>query len=390
MELDRLRTLHGFRRPRGTTLAGIRETIARAFGIAGVTLNGERPWDIRVHDERFYARVLSDLSLGLGETYTAGWWDAPDLPAFFERIYRADLQQMRTNWAVFYYHLRARILNLQKPSRAFEVGVVHYDKGNDLYRAMLGPQLVYSSGYYRLGDETLAEAEEAKLELIGRKLGLRAGQRILDIGCGWGSFARYAARRYGVEVHGVTVSQEQAALARERCAGLPITIEVRDYRALEGRYDHVVSIGMIGHVGQSNYRRLMEIVERCLEPSGLFLVHTMGANRSAVAAERWIDRYIFPNGMAPSIKQLGECIEGLFVMEDWHNFSTDYGVTLQAWARNFETNWPRLSSRYDERFRRMWRYYLHCFSAAFMARTLQTWDIVLSKTGERGKYIAAR
>ena len=367
----------------------VTKLVTEVLAEAEVGFDGQHPWDIQVHDERFFPRVFRQLSLGLGESYMEGWWDTERLDLLLERLYRHDLQSRRRTWVKRLHYLRARLLNMQRPRRAFQVGERHYDVGNDLYEAMLGPRMIYSSCYWK-GACSLDQAEEAKLDLICRKLELGSGMKVLDIGCGWGGFARYAVEKYDVEVLGITVSREQVALARELCRGLPIQIELRDYRELEGTYDRIASIGMIGHVGRKNYRSLMEVAHRCLVDDGLFFIHTMGANRSTTAAEPWIDKYIFPNGMAPSIAQLGASMEELFVMEDWHNISTDYHRTSMAWLANFEDAWPKLSADYDETFHRMWRYYLCCFSSAFRARRLETWDIVLSKQGGRGKYLAPR
>jgi len=368
----------------------MKKTVEEAFGSADIRINGDRPWDIVVHDEDFYRRVFSEVSIGLGESYMDGWWDCERIDLMFERLYRADLQTRKVTWAKRLHYLQSKLYNMQRKSRAFQVGEVHYDAGNDMYQAMLGKRMVYCSGYYGRGATSLEAAEEDKLELICQKLGLQAGQKVLDIGCGWGSFAKFAAEKYGAEIVGVTVSKEQIALAEQLCAGLPIEFRLQDYRAIEGSYDHMVSIGMMGHVGYRNYRTFMEVAHRALKDDGLLLVHTMGANRSTTAADPWIDRYIFPNGMAPSIQQLGASIEGLFVMEDWHNFSTDYHLTALEWAANLEEHWDEIKSAYDERFFRMWKYYLMIFAAAFAARTLETWDVVFSKQGGRPKYESVR
>ncbi|MCG8461281.1 MAG: cyclopropane fatty acyl phospholipid synthase, partial [Holophagales bacterium] len=349
------------------------------------------PWDVEVRDDRFYPEVFGRVSLGLGDAYMDGYWECERLEDFFDRVYRVDLHSSRLTWKTRLYFLRSRLFNLQAVSRAFQVGERHYDLGNDLYTAMLGPQMVYSGCYFADEGDDLASAEEKKLDLICRKLELDRGHTVLDIGCGWGSFGRFAAERYGARVVGVTVSREQAKLGAERCAGLDVEFQVRDYRSITGTYDRVVSIGMLGHVGHRNYRTFMEVAHRSLDDDGLFLLHTMGANRSTTAADPWIDRYIFPNGMAPSIAQVGSAIERLFVMEDWHNFSTDYCRTCMAWSENFDRAWPELrGSNYDERFYRMWHYYLCCFAGAFKARTLETWDVVLSKQGGRPKYGSIR
>ena len=368
---------------------GVRRFVEEVFAEADVRMDGARPWDILVRDERFHPRVFHQLSLGFGESYVDGWWDCERLDLLMEHIYRRDLQTRAVRWSRRLHYLRGRLLNMQRPGRAWQVADRHYDLGNDLYRAMLGPRMIYSSCYWQ-DAQSLEQAEEAKLDLICRKLQLKAGMRVLDIGCGWGGFARWAVDKYDVEVVGITISREQAELARELCRDRPIEIRLEDYRDLRGRFDRITSIGMIGHVGHRNYRKLMQVVASCLAPDGLFFIHTMGANRSTTAAEPWIDKYIFPNGMAPSIAQLGAAFEHLFAMEDWQNISTDYHRTGMAWLERFERAWPTLARRYDEPFHRMWRYYLCCFSAAFAARTLQTWDVVLSKPGGRGRYAASR
>ncbi len=372
-------------------MKNLKKAVSEVFSMAGIDVNGDRDWDLIVKDERFFKTVFKGMSMALGESYMDGLWDTKRLDLFFEKLYRADMEFSRLSWKTRYYYLKAKFFNMQKMTRAFEIGEKHYDIGNDLYRVMLGPRMVYSSLYYEQEDYTVEQAENAKLELICKKLGLKAGMKILDIGCGWGALGKYAAEKYGVETVGITVSKEQAELARKICEGLPVKILLQDYRKIqEKNFDHVVSIGMIGHVGQKNYRKLMETAYNCLKDSGLFLIHTMGANRSSTAAEPWIDRYIFPHGMAPSIKQIGESIENLFVMEDWHNFSVDYYKTAMDWFENFNNNWFKLKSKYSDRFYRMWKYYLLGMGAAFSARTLQTWDIVLSRQGGRGKYFSIR
>jgi cyclopropane-fatty-acyl-phospholipid synthase len=281
------------------------------------------------------------------------------------------------------------LTNLQSRSRAFIVGEQHYDLGNLLYQCMLDPRMTYTCGYWaKAGD--LEQAQTDKLDLSCRKLGLQPGQRVLDIGCGWGSFAEFAARQYGVRVVGITISREQAELARQRCRGLPVDIRLQDYRELDEPFERIVSLGMFEHVGWRNYVTYMGVVQRCLADGGLFLLHSIGSNRSLAHADPWIDRYIFPNGGLPSIAQIGRAIEKDFVMEDWHNFGADYDRTLMAWHANFERHWPQLAGHYDQRFRRMWRYYLLSCAGAFRARDIQLWQIVLSKGGVPGGYFSVR
>lgn len=359
------------------------------LGQAGIEINGGNPWDIQVHDERLYGRVFRKGSLGLGEAYMDGWWDAKALDEFFTRVLAAKLDHAVTPVQQAFQGLQAAVYNFQSKARAFQVGEEHYDLGNDLYERMLDKRMMYTCAYWKDADN-LDDAQEAKLDLVCRKLGLKQGDRVLDIGCGWGSFAKYAAEKYGVDVVGITVSVEQAALARERCKGLPIEIRVHDYREIEGTFDHVVSIEMFEAVGYKNFRTYMEVVRRCLKEDGLFLLQTIGGNRSVRVTDAWIDKYIFPNGMLPSITQIGKSIEGLFVTEDLHNFGFDYDRTLMEWNNRFQKAWPDLKEKYGERFRRMWEYYLLCCAGSFRSRKNQDWQIVLSPNGVPGGYTAVR
>ena len=371
-------------------MADARTVIEGLLAHADVRINGNRPGDITVHDDRVYARILRDGSLGLGESYMDGWWDSAAVDETIAKILHAELQkEVQFNWATIWPVVKAFLFNRQSSSRAKIVGEQHYDIGNDLYAAMLDKRMVYTCGYWKDADN-LDAAQEAKLDLICRKVGLKEGDHILDIGCGWGSFLKYAAQMYGVSGVGITVSQEQAKLARENCKGLPIEIRVQDYRDVSEQFDHLISIGMFEHVGYKNYRTYFEMANRCLKDDGLFLLHTIGSNTSVLDADPWIDKYIFPNGMLPSVAQVGKAIEKLFVMEDWHNFGTDYDKTLMAWHENFERAWPLLKEKYGERFYRMWRYYLLICAGTFRARQSELWQLVLSKKGVPGGYVSVR
>jgi cyclopropane-fatty-acyl-phospholipid synthase len=360
------------------------------FSRAGIEVGGSDPWDIIVHNEDFYNRVLSRGSLSLGESYMDGWWDCEQLDEFFYHVLQTDIEsQVKQNWRLLVNVLWVRLFNMQSKKRAFEIGERHYDIGNDLFVKILDKWMTYSCGYWQKAD-SLDEAQEQKLELICRKIGLQPGMKILDVGCGWGSFARYAAEKYQVEVVGVTVSGEQVELARILCKDLPVEIRLQDYRDINEKFDRIVSVGMIEHVGYKNYRTFIELTYRCLKNEGLFLLQTIGGNQSRTSVDPWINKYIFPNGMLPSINQLGKAIEGLFVMEDWHSFGTDYDKTLMAWYRNFEKSWGELKANYDERFHRMWRYYILSCAGSFRARKNQLWQIVLSKNGIPGGYNSVR
>jgi len=374
---------------RRMTLAAARKRVESLLDGTGVHIDGDLPSDMQVRDGRLYARAIAHGSLGLGEAYMDGWWEADNLDEFLYRLLRARIDEQIGNLEDTALYLRSTLLNLQRGRRAFEVGKAHYDLGNDLFRAMLGKRLVYSCAYWRDADN-LDDAQLAKLELICRKLQLQPGMRVLDIGCGWGETLKYAAENYGVSGVGVTVSEEQAQFAIELCSGLPIEIRVQDYRDVTDRFDRVLSIGMFEHVGIKNYATYFQVARRCLEDEGLALLHCIGSNTSTNHADPWIAKYIFPNSMLPSAAQIGAACEGLFVIEDWQNFGADYDPTLMAWRRNFEQAWPRLRSHYDERFYRMWRFYLSASAAVFRARRNQLWQIVQSPNGMSGGYRAIR
>ncbi|HNQ04110.1 MAG TPA: cyclopropane fatty acyl phospholipid synthase [Thiobacillaceae bacterium] len=360
--------------------------------LAGLRFNGSAPWDIQVRDPAVYRQILARGSLGFGESYMDGLWDSPQLDELFHRLLRSDIDRKLVGMArvrLLMEGMRHRVLNLQSEARAFHVGERHYDIGNDVFVAMLDSSMSYSCGYWAQAD-TLEQAQQAKLDLICRKLELKPGEHLLEIGCGWGGLARHAAIHHGVRVTGVTVSREQRNLALERCQGLPIDIELMDYRAIQGRYDKVVSVGMFEHVGRKNYPVYFDTVRRVLKEDGLFLLHTIGSYRTTRQVDPWIDRYIFPNGKLPSALELTDSLEDRFLIEDWHNFGPDYDRTLMAWWANFEAAWPHLSRAYDARFYRMWKYYLHACAGFFRARQGQLWQLVLSKRQRPGPYRSLR
>lgn len=367
-----------------------KEIIEELLKKAGVTINGTNPWDIQVKDERLYGRILAQGTLGLGESYMDGWWDVEQLDQFFNRVISAGLaNEIRKDLGAILKIAIAVLTNRQTKRRSFIVGQEHYDLGNDLYENMLDKRLVYTCAYWK-DVTTLDEAQEQKLDLVCKKLKLAPGMRVLDIGCGWGSFAKYAAETYGVSVVGITVSKEQVELAQENCKGLPVEIRLQDYRDVNEKFDCIVSLGMFEHVGYRNYREYFRVASRCLDENGLFLLHTIGDNQSSVSTDPWIEKYIFPNGMLPSISQIGKAIEDLFIMEDMHNFGAYYDKTLMAWYANFERNWGKLEQKYGGRFFRMWKYYLLACAGSFRARNIQLWQIVLSKKGIPGGYESIR
>jgi len=347
---------------------------------ADVRPDGGRPWDIEVHDDRLWRRTMLGGSLGFGEAYMDGWFDSQAMDQMFERIMGGGVREQL--WALKLCKATQRahnfLVNRQSRKRAGMVAETHYDVGNDLFERMLDPLMMYSCGYWQGGANDLAEAQTAKLDLIARKLELQPGMKVLDIGCGWGGAAYHMAKRHGVRVVGVTISKEQAALARERVADLDVEIRLQDYRELDERFDAIYSIGMFEHVGARNYGEYFSIAKRSLSPRGRFLLHTIGDHDAGAAIDPWINRYIFPNGHIPSAAEIARAAEAHFVIEDWHSFGPDYDKTLMAWMRNFEAAYPDLDhERYDERFRRMWIFYLSTAAAGFRVRVNQLWQLLL-------------
>ncbi|WP_420283102.1 cyclopropane fatty acyl phospholipid synthase [Serratia liquefaciens] len=351
---------------------------------ADVAINGNRACDIKVHNPALFKRILQEGSLGFGESYMDGWWDCERLDVLFTRILQAGVdERLPKNLSDIARIAYARLFNRQSRKRAWQVGKEHYDIGNDLFRAMLDPYMQYSCGYWKDAD-TLEQAQRAKLKMICEKLQLKPGMSLLDIGCGWGGLAQYAAENYGVSVYGVTISAEQQKLAQERCQGLDVEIQLQDYRDLDRQFDRIVSVGMFEHVGPKNYDTYFRVAARNLKPDGLFLLHTIGANQTNLHVDAWIDKYIFPNGCLPSVRHISEASEGRFVMEDWHNIGADYDRTLMAWYENFKRAWPQLAEEYSERFERMFTYYLNACAGAFRARDIQLWQVLFSPKGVDG------
>jgi len=364
-------------------------TINEMLAGSDVKINGSRPWDIRVHDERFFQRVLGHGTLGVGESYMDGWWDCDQLDEMLTRVLRNDIEAHLRSPRAFLLAVTAHLINMQNQRRAFIVGKQHYDLGDDLYERMLDPRMIYTCAYWA-NAQSLDTAQEAKLDLVARKMGLERGLRVLDIGCGWGGAAQFMAERYHASVTGVTVSQNQAQTAQRRCAGLPVDIRLQDYRSLAGNFDAIYSLGMFEHVGVRNHRTYLTKVRELLRPDGLFVLHTIGSNRSSVATDPWIEKYIFPNGQIPSLAQIASAAEGLWVIEDVHSFGVDYDRTLMAWSDNFERHWAQIAPRYGERFRRMWHFWLMASAANFRARKTQLWQIVMSPKGVAGGYREVR
>jgi cyclopropane-fatty-acyl-phospholipid synthase len=365
----------------------------------GVRIGGSHPWDITVNRDRLYRRALRG-SLGIGEAYIDGDWDCQALDELFRRVLSASkLNSPLLRTARALKVLQSRLTNLQTRRRSRAVAEEHYDIDHRMYALFLGPWNQYTCCFFD-GTDDLAQAEAIKLEMLCDKLELRAGERLLDIGCGWGGFAKYAAATRGCEVTGISLSSEQIRYASEYTRGLPVTIQQLDYRDLPRSglppFDKISIVGMIEHVGYRNYKTLMRVVHEMLKPDGLFLLHTIGNCERTTVVDPWMEKYIFRNSMAPSMDQLAAATEGCFVVEDWENYGHHYVPTLQAWYDRFNANWDRIRSLktarpFDERFRRMWNYYLMSSKAAFEAEQLHLWQLVMTRRGSgRGVYSRVR
>lgn len=373
-----------------------RSLIENILAQAGISVNGENPWDMKISDSKVFKQIWRDPSLATGETYMEKRWDSDQLDEMFYRLTRHIEPEKIYSLSTFISFLvKHYICNQQSPFRSQKVAKKHYDLGNDLYQAMLGETMAYTCGYWDKA-ETLDQAQQAKYDLVCRKVELQPGDKVLELGCGWGSFAKYAAEKYQVEVTAVNISKQQMAFAKDSCKGLPIKLFTTDYRNQKIynpqaiQFDKVVSIGMCEHVGYRNYKRFIKIARQNLKEDGLFLMHTIGKNRSVNFADPWIRKYIFPSGMLPSVKQIAAASEECFVMEDLHNFGNDYDKTLMAWFNNFEQHWPALKEKYDDRFYRMWKYYLLTCAGAFRARSMQLWQYVFSPKGKFNGYRSIR
>jgi cyclopropane-fatty-acyl-phospholipid synthase len=361
--------------------------VRRAFDDAGVEIDGTRPHDVRVHDPSFYARLARNPAFQLGETYLDGLWDCDAIDELLDRLVRSGVAgahdhggrfQLRSAWA--------RVRNRQSRGRAGDVATAHYDLDPELYRRMLDDTMTYTCAYWRDGAETLGDAQRNKLRMICDKLDLQPGEALLDIGCGFGGLAAYAAEHRGVSVVGVTNSVQHQQIAAARYAGrLPVEIMLLDYRRLPElgrRFDKIASIEMIEAVGPKNFPAYMKIAHDCLVPGGRFLVQSFISNESRQVCNEWFDRYIFPNGVSPSFGQLSVATAPNFgAPKDVHDLGAHYPPTLMAWDHNLRAAWPALSARRpcDERFRRMWHFYLRCLAGVFRAEDLRLCQIVYGK-----------
>lgn len=358
------------------------------FGIPG----SEPPLCLIIRDGRTYDRLLSFGALGFCEAYMDGWWDEEnnDLHGLLALLNRNEVSTKardRITMSLIFKILTQRLSTLPTFIQNSRNNVrYHYDLGNDFYQLMLDPTLTYSCGYRLKETDTLEQMQLQKYELICRKLALKSGESLIDIGCGWGGMLIYAAERYGVSGTGITLSREQATLAKERIAAKGLTdkiqILVTDYREIEGHYDKFVSIGMFEHVGKDNFATFMRQTAKLLKPHGTGLLHTI-ATESNERIGAWIDKYIFPGGYAPQLHELTkELLAVKLTVAHCENLKPHYAETLKHWGLNFTQNRDeiaKLSPKYDERFLRMWYLYLQSFEASFRYGRLQVYQLLFFK-----------
>jgi len=370
--------------------------IAELLNEIGVTLNGNKPYDIQVHDNRLFKKILTQGSIGAGEAYVEGMWDCEQLDELFFRICRHKLyDKIYSPWQEGYLNICNTFINQQSPEKSKAVAERHYNLGNLFYERMLGKSMAYTCGYWKEATH-LDDAEFAKYDLVCKKAQLKPGDIVLEIGCGWGGLAKYMAEKYGCEVHAMDIGKEPATYAKSFCKDLPVTIHHCDYRETsiynpKGiQFDKIVSVGVLEHIGYKNYRELIQIMRHCIKDDGIALLHSIGGNTSKKFCEPWIDKYIFPHGMLPSLKQLGKVFENTFIIEDHHNFGVFYNKTLLAWHANLNQHWDELKKTYDERFHRMMNYYLLSCAGGFRARDMQLWQFVLTPKGMLEYYQSVR
>jgi len=359
-----------------------KKLLTELFAQADIQIGGNRKGDLIVHDDRFYDRTIRYGDLGIGEAYMDAWWDCDGVDVLATKFIKADLQNISKKQLPFIMHYLKIILSGNgRKGKAFEVGEHHYDMSTEIFEYMLDKTMAYSCAYWK-DAENLEQAQENKLDVICKKLGLREGMTVLDVGCGWGSFAHYAAKNYGVEIVGITVSQEQQRYAQKRCENLKVDIRFQDYRDITEKFDRIVSIAMLEAVGKRYYKTFMKSMSQCLNDDGLLFIHSIVAQTHQGPSDaRWLDTYIFPNGELPSLAQILKASEKLFVIEDTHNLEGDYDRTLGEWHKNFLNNWDTLKENYDERFFRMWVFYLLICRGIFRSRLATVWHIVFSKNG---------
>ena len=359
--------------------------LAQLLASADIHLNGSRPWDIQIKYPQTLQRLLSLGGFALGESYMDGWWECQAIDLMVERAMRAGLQEKLATPRAWWESFKVRMRPRDGVGQSRIVGRMHYAVGNQVFQAMLDPYMAHSCAYWVEGAQTLEEAQIAKLEMVCRKLQLRPGMRVLDMGCGWGSFMRYAAEHYGVTVLGLSNVPHQIELGKTLARHLPVQFELSDYAQFntdgKSKFDRIVSIGTFEQLGQAHVAAFFETAKGCLKDDGWMLLQTQGKSNRQRLLDAWNDKYIYPQGYLPRLDEVTQASEAHFVVEDVHNIGADHDRTLLHWHQRFEMAWPQLRLSHDERFYRMWRFHLLSSAASFRTRHHQMWQLVLSPKG---------
>ena len=339
---------------------------------------------IEIRDRATLLGIVRDPLLRFGDAYSEGRAEVHgDLVQALEAVYRSG----RRNGAKSGALRRLASLWQQRPNANTLAGSRdnihhHYDIGNDFYSLWLGSTMAYTCAYYPTPTATLDEAQIAKMDHVCRKLRLRAGETVVEAGCGWGAFGLHMARRFGVKVRAFNISREQIAFARERAKAEGLTGQVEyvedDYRNISGRYDAFVSIGMLEQVGVENYEELGNVAQRAIGDNGRGLIHSIGRNRPA-PLNAWIERRIFPGARPPALSEMMRIFEPweLSIL-DVENLRLHYAQTLRHWLELYEENVERVKAMFDEKFVRMWRLYLAGSIAGFTTGTLQLFQVLFA------------
>jgi cyclopropane-fatty-acyl-phospholipid synthase len=352
---------------------------------------------LHLNDLSLFDAVLAQGDIGLAETYIDGHWDSPDLPRLLTLFADNRETLSRAVYGSFFRLLAARIkhaLNANTRTGSRRNIMAHYDLGNDFYQQWLDPTMSYSAALYSSdGAKSMASAQIAKYRRILRQLDVKPGDRILEVGCGWGGFAETTAREAGAEVHGITLSPAQLewAQARMQAAGLDkqVKLELIDYRDLSGSYDHIVSIEMFEAVGERWWPTYFNALARLLAPGGRALIQTITIRDELFSRYRrgtdFIQQCVFPGGMLPSPSAFARQAKGAgFVVRDAFAFGRDYAKTLSGWASAFEQSWPAIAKLgFDERFHRLWRFYLAYCEAGFRSGCTDVYQFELARDGAR-------
>lgn len=344
---------------------------------------GEPRAEIRLHSLKPLRRFLQGGQLGVAESYMAGEWDCPDLVALIQWALGNEAKMPELNNGKAWIRVLNRLIHLKRSNtkKGSRKNIAyHYDLGNDFYQLWLDESMTYSAALFAHENQSLHEAQLNKYRRIAEMLDLKPGQQLLEVGCGWGGFAEFAAHEFGVKVHGVTLSQEQLSFARARIESAKLdhlcSFSLTDYRDVAAQYDHIVSIEMFEAVGEEHWDTYFTQLKNCLRPGGKAILQIISIDEARFEEYRrnpdFIQRYIFPGGMLPSPERLTlAAAQQGFDITDEVLFGLDYATTLARWRHRFIEQWPRIQAQgFDDRFRRMWLYYLAYCEGGFRYKTI--------------------